>query len=66
MSTLTINRHRTSSSTRKETLRRHIEQLSLDQQWDFIVCALQLIAARPQLRPAEARIDNRRHLPTRR
>jgi len=60
MSTLSINRHSTTKFSPKDALRRHIEQLSLDQQWDFIVYALGLIAARPLLREAEVVIDSRR------
>jgi hypothetical protein len=60
MTTLSTNRHSSTKQSPKDILRHHIEQLSLDQQWEFIVCALQLIAARPVLREAEVVIDNRR------
>jgi hypothetical protein len=60
MFALAINRNRTTKLSPKELLRHHIDALSLDQQWEFIASALQLMAARPQLRQAEVIINEPR------
>jgi hypothetical protein len=60
MNTLSINRRRNSTLTPKELLRHHIERLSLDQQFEFILSALQLISTRPVLQQAEVIVNERR------
>jgi hypothetical protein len=54
-----INRHRRHSQSAKESLRAHIDQLSFEEQRQFVLSALQLMAARPQLQAAEAPIGQR-------